>query len=180
MKNQEPPKLPLKLFRFYCSEERLEELEGDLYEVFQEILSEKGARNASIFYWWLVIKSFRSFALKRTNMNKKGRLFSISSLLHNIKIAWRNIIRRKSTTAINVIGLAVGIGGFVAIYSLVAYEFSFNKHIPDSDRVYRIYSEFGGAFTGTNPAVATPVPDYLEENASIIESLARIYTNPAK
>ncbi|WP_424962057.1 ABC transporter permease [Ekhidna sp.] len=180
MKEIQPPKLPLRLFRFYCSEERLEELEGDLYEVFQERINEKGARFSSLFYWWLVIRSFRTFALKRTKMKNKGHLLSIASLSHNIKIAWRNIIRRKTTTAINVIGLAIGIGGFVAIYSLVSYELSFNKHLPDRDRIYRVYTEFGGAFSGTNPAVAIPVPDYLEENASIIESLARIYSYQAK
>lgn len=109
-------------------------------------------------------------------MKNKGSLLSIATLAHNLKIAWRNIIRRKTTTGINVIGLAIGIGGFVAIYSLVSYELSFNKHLPDRDKIYRVYTEFGGAFSGTNPAVATPVPDYLEENASIIKSLARIYT----
>ena len=36
MARHEPPKLPLKLFRFYCSEDRLEELEGDLFEIYQE------------------------------------------------------------------------------------------------------------------------------------------------
>lgn len=180
MKGLQPPKLPLKLFRLYCSDERLEELEGDLYEVFQERVAEKGTRFASLFYWWLVIRSFRSFALKRTKMKNKGHLLSVASLAHNIKIAWRNIIRRKTTTAINVIGLAIGIGGFVAIYSLVSYELSFNKHLPDRDRIYRVYTEFGGAFSGTNPAVATPIPDYLEESASIIESLARVYTFQTK
>ncbi|WP_425392681.1 ABC transporter permease [Ekhidna sp.] len=180
MKGIQPPKLPLKLFRSYCSEERLEELEGDLYEVFQERIAEKGTRFASLFYWWLVIRSFRSFALKRTKMDNQGQLLSIASLSHNIKIAWRNIIRRKTTTAINVIGLAIGIGGFVAIYSLVSYELSFNKHLPDRDKIYRIHTAFGGAFSGTNPAVAIPIPDYLEENASIIESLARVYTFQAK
>jgi ABC-type antimicrobial peptide transport system permease subunit len=180
MRGIQPPKLPLKLFRLYCGEERLEELEGDLYEVFQERVKERGTLFASLFYWWLVIRSFRSFALKRTKMKNKVRLLSIASLVHNVKIAWRNIIRRKTTTAINVIGLAIGIGGFVAIYSLVSYELSFNKHLPDRDRIYRVYTEFGGAFTGTNPAVATPIPDYLEESASIIESLARIYTFQTK
>ncbi|GAB4246186.1 MAG: ABC transporter permease [Ekhidna sp.] len=180
MNSRQPPKLPLRILRFYCSDERIEELEGDLHEVYNEYINERGTRFSSLFYWWIVIRSFRSYALKRTKMKNKGQLLSIASLSHNIKIAWRNIIRRKTTTAINVIGLAIGIGGFVAIYSLVSYELSFNKHLPDRHRIYRVYTVFGGAFSGTNPAVATPVPDYLEENASIIESLARVYTYQAK
>lgn len=180
MKTHQPPKLPLKLFRFYCSGERMEELEGDLYEVYQDRITEKGTRFAGLFYWWLVIRSFRPYALKRTKMDTRGQFFSLATLQHNLKMAWRNMVRRKTTTAINIVGLAIGIAGFVAIYNLVNFELSFNKHFSDRDRIYRVYSQFSGTFSGTNPAVATGIPDFIEENNAILEEAVRLYTNPAK
>ena len=60
MSHKDPPKLPLKLFRWFCTEERLEELEGDLFEVYQELVEAKGSAIASFIYWWMVIRSFSS------------------------------------------------------------------------------------------------------------------------
>ena len=180
MTENHPPKLPLRFFRFFCSDERLEELEGDLFEVYHEFIEEKGVRFSSIFYWWIVIRSFRSFALKRTKMKNKESLLSLTFLQHNLKIAWRNIVRRKTTSAINIIGLAIGIGGFVGIYSLISYELSFNKDISDADQIYRVYARFGGAFSGTNPGAATSIPVYLAENASEIETIAHFHSFAAK
>ena len=171
-----PPKLPLNLFRLYCSDERLEELEGDLYEVYQERISEKGTRFSKLFYWWLVVRSFRSFALKRTKMKDKNQFLSIASLLHNVKIAWRSLLKRKMTTSVNVLGLAVGVSGFIAIYSIIAFELSFNTHFTDRDRIYRVYSQFEGSYNGTNGGTATAVPLYLREHVDAIDVLVRFHT----
>jgi putative ABC transport system permease protein len=58
-----------------------------------------------------------------------------------LKIAWRNISRHKIYTAINVLGLALGICACVTIYLIVHYEFSFDTFHPDGGRIYRIVGE---------------------------------------
>ena len=58
-----------------------------------------------------------------------------------LKIAWRNISRHKIYTAINIVGLALGICACIVIYLITTYEFSFDKFHPDSDRIYRIVGE---------------------------------------
>ncbi len=62
-------------------------------------------------------------------------------LRNYLKIAWRNIQRHKVYTAINVIGLSLGISACVIIYLIAAYDFSFDKFHPDKDRIYRIVGE---------------------------------------
>jgi ABC-type antimicrobial peptide transport system permease subunit len=57
------------------------------------------------------------------------------------KIAWRNIIRHKIYTAINVAGLALGICSCIVIYLVAAYEFSFDAFHPDKDRIYRVMAD---------------------------------------
>lgn len=54
------------------------------------------------------------------------------------RIAWRTIARNKIYTMINVLGLALGICGCVVLYLITDYEFSFDRHRPDGDRIYRI------------------------------------------
>ena len=57
------------------------------------------------------------------------------------KIAWRNISRNKVYTAINVLGLALGVCTCMVIFLMVSYDFSFDRFHPDGDRIYRIVGD---------------------------------------
>ena len=54
------------------------------------------------------------------------------------KFSFRNIIRQKNFSIINILGLSIGIASFMLIMLYVKYEFSYDKHIPDSERIYRV------------------------------------------
>jgi putative ABC transport system permease protein len=54
------------------------------------------------------------------------------------RTAWRNIVRNKVFTTINILGLALGICGCLVLYLITSYEFSFDRHRQDGDRIYRI------------------------------------------
>ncbi len=58
-------------------------------------------------------------------------------------IAVRTLLKNKAFTAINILGLAIGISSSLVIYLLVNYHFSFDKFEKDGDRVYRVVSKFG-------------------------------------
>lgn len=57
-----------------------------------------------------------------------------------IKIAWRNLTRHKTYTALNLIGLTLGISGALLIFLLLHYHFSFDKFHQDPDRIFRVVS----------------------------------------
>jgi ABC-type antimicrobial peptide transport system permease subunit len=92
------------------------------------------------------------------------------------KIALRNLWRHKLHSIINVVGLAIGISACLAIFQIVKYELSFDKSHPDSERIYRIYTEFSGVFEGTNPGVSTGLPAALQEESTGTEAIARLHT----
>ena len=58
------------------------------------------------------------------------------------KTAWRNIIRHKTHTFINILSLALGISGCIIVYIITSYEYSFDRFHPDGDRIYRITEDF--------------------------------------
>ncbi len=60
---------------------------------------------------------------------------------NNIKIAWRNIQKNKGYTAINVIGLAVGIASSILLFSLIYFELSFDTFHAKKDNIYLIQRE---------------------------------------
>jgi putative ABC transport system permease protein len=55
-----------------------------------------------------------------------------------LKIAFRNIIKHKSFSVINIVGLAIGIACSILIFVFVAHELSYDKYHEKADRTYRI------------------------------------------
>ena len=67
-------------------------------------------------------------------------------LINYLKIAWRNLVKHKTFSVINIAGLAIGLGCFVLIALYVADELSFDRFNEKANRIYRINSDirFGG------------------------------------
>lgn len=64
-------------------------------------------------------------------------------LKHYWNTAVRNLLRNRLFSFINVIGLSISIAVFLALTGYVRYQFSYDKFLEDSDRVYRIdYYEY--------------------------------------
>lgn len=84
-------------------------------------------------------------------------------------MAWRNLLKHKGHTAINVFGLAVGMACFLLILFYVKDESSFDKFHKDSERIYRItevnYSDGGdnylaNAYSAIGPALKSDFPEF--------------------
>lgn len=58
-----------------------------------------------------------------------------------ITITLRQLWRNRLFTALNILGLAVGISSCWIIYQIVDYELSFDKKHPDAERIYQFISE---------------------------------------
>ena len=54
------------------------------------------------------------------------------------KIAWRNIMRHKAFSGINIIGLAIGIAACLLILQYVSFELSYENFQVNKDRIYRV------------------------------------------
>jgi putative ABC transport system permease protein len=55
-----------------------------------------------------------------------------------IKIAFRNLLRHKGFSSINVIGLAVGMAAFLLIFMYVTFELSYDSFHAKGEQVYRL------------------------------------------
>jgi ABC-type antimicrobial peptide transport system permease subunit len=62
-------------------------------------------------------------------------------LQNYLKVAWRNILRNKAYTAVNIFGLALGICACIVIFLITSYEFSFDNFHPDKERIYRVMGD---------------------------------------
>ncbi len=57
------------------------------------------------------------------------------------KIAWRNMRRHKAYSAINILGLAIGIAACLLILQYVSYELSYENFQVNKDRIYRVQQD---------------------------------------
>ncbi|MDP4284459.1 MAG: ABC transporter permease [Bacteroidota bacterium] len=57
------------------------------------------------------------------------------------KIAWRNIMRHKAYSGINIFGLALGIAACLLILQYVSFELSYENFQANKDRIYRIQQD---------------------------------------
>lgn len=61
-----------------------------------------------------------------------------------LKTAWRNILRHRNTSLINVFGLAVGFAASIMLYIYISHELSFDRFHENSQQIVRAISHFRG------------------------------------
>ncbi|WP_190810256.1 ABC transporter permease [Flagellimonas sp. S3867] len=93
-----------------------------------------------------------------------------------IRIAWRNLLKRKVFTAINVLGLAIGFGSSVLIYLFLSYHLSFDNFHANSDRIYRMVTEEHRDLVEYDPSVPPAFAKTFREDYQYAEKVAKIVT----
>ncbi len=155
----DPPRWAMRLLHWYCKPELLEDLEGDLLELFDRRVEAKGINAANRLFIWLVLRSFRWSAIKK-NQTLKNQLPMITG--QNFKVAARVLWRDKFNTLLNVLGLTIGILCFVQMGLYVAQELSFDHMHAKKYKIYRtyLYEDYGDGrvfFNSTTPIRFEPL-----------------------
>ncbi len=99
-------------------------------------------------------------------------------LRNYFKIAWRNLLKNKTFSIINIFGLAVGLCCFLLISLYVIDELSYDRHFKNANRIYRINSDinFGGSEMKMSQS-SDPMGAVLKKDYPQVEQFTRIYTN---
>jgi putative ABC transport system permease protein len=92
-------------------------------------------------------------------------------------IAWRNIVRNKVFTIINILGLTLGISACIIIFLVCRYEFSFDNFHPDKERIYHVgcKESVGPIYQGYTSRVLPPTAAALKQEIPGIEAAASFY-----
>ena len=99
-------------------------------------------------------------------------------LKNYLKISWRNLVKYKTFSIINISGLAIGLACFILIALYVLDELSFDRFHEKSDRIYRVNSEIRMGGSDLRLAVASdPMGATLKHDYPEVEEYVRLYAS---
>ena len=100
-------------------------------------------------------------------------------IVHYLKIAWRNLLKYRTQTAVNIVGLAVGFACFALSLVWIRYELTYDRSMPGSERTYVVYRESSMDLSGRTTSVACPLGVALRETFPEVEDAAAFYRKGA-
>ena len=91
-------------------------------------------------------------------------------LLNYFKTAWRNMVRSKWYSVLNIMGLATGMAVTLLIGLWVYDQYSYNRFLPDYDRIYQVKSNYSmNGDVSTENSTPTKLADVLRAEIPGVE-----------
>lgn len=162
----------LKFLRWFCHPELVEDVEGDLLELF-DYRAGNNAFKAKFLFAFDVLLLFRPGIIR--DLTYSNNFNNIDMVKNYLKSAWRNLVKHRGFSAINIFSLSIGMAACLIIFLFVKDERSFDSlHQKNIYRLNEIQS-----YPGTNTqnvALSTPGmgPTIIEE-FSEVEAYTRFY-----
>lgn len=171
----QPPRLGRFFLRKIYDKNLYDEISGDLQEIFIERIEEKNKTYASLMYMKDVLLSTRNYHLRRRKKTVQNN--STAMFKNYFKITLRTIGKNKVYSALNILGLALGISAFIFILQYVTYENSYDKFHSNYEDLYRIrYKVYNGEELNIDCAAAVPrIGPFMKEKMPEVVDFARAY-----
>lgn len=167
----QPPKYALRFLHWFCREDYLEELEGDLVELFEKRF-EQSPGQARRSLWWSVIRYFRPGFIRQFKIGQHS--ISTAMFQNNLKIAWRSLKRQPFFTFLNTFGLALGMAGGLLVTLFIQDELSYDKMFKDAERIYRVnISNRIAGETNDYAGVSGPLADVMRTDYPHLQQVTR-------
>lgn len=163
MKQQSPPRFAQALFEWFCKGAVVEDLKGDMDELFIRNLTRMSASKARWIYWRQVMSLILSYSVRS---RKKQQTIQDSSILPDFSMlrnyfvsATRNLAKQRFFTIINIIGLATGMSVSLLFIAIISFIQTYDDFQVNKDRIYRVITHVDSQ-EYTNDFASCPTPLY--------------------
>lgn len=169
-----PPRWLHKLLVWFHPEETIEEVEGDLDELYVYWYKRAGKRQATMRYLLNVVSVLPPFVKRRHRKQEYRTTSNIQPVMirNYFTIAFRTLKRQKVSTGINIIGLAIGLATCLLIFLYIENELSYDRYNVKADRIVRvaINLRLNGEDVGGPTVGPTVARDLINEYPEIQEA----------
>ncbi|MBY0435801.1 MAG: ABC transporter permease [Cyclobacteriaceae bacterium] len=167
-----PPRWADTFLRWYCRADLLEEIQGDVYELFYRVAMQN-KRKADIYFIWNVLRFF-----KWSNIKRRKRRYSSNStdmFKSYLVTGIRNLFRHRLNGSINILGLSLAVAIAVTAFIVIDNQLHADYFHQNLDRIYQVTSNLE-VDKRTEEWSDSPMmlgPSILQEQTAI-ESFTRI------
>ena len=185
-----PPRLAENLLRWYSQRHptygmraTIDDLQGDLEELFHDDVKRFSITKAKLNYWRRVVSLIFSYALTKRKRDAAYHHFShnqftLGMFKNYFKTAVRNLAKNKFFATINVFGLAIGMTLSLLFVAMLVFMLKFDNFHPNGERIYRVITHVEDR--DRNPSYASaPIgtAQLLKSNFSGVEKVVRIQSS---
>ncbi|MEK6481360.1 ABC transporter permease [Catalinimonas sp. 4WD22] len=168
----DPPMRATRFLRWYCRTELTDEVEGDLYELFQRRVKEQGLWKAKALYWLNVFMFLHPDYIQK----RKYYTNNHNAMFRNyFKVATRNLAKHKFYSILNILGLAIGMTCCLLIFLYVQHELSYDRFHSKVDRIYRLVTDIKTPTETLNVGeTSSPMAPYMKVDLPEVEEIVRL------
>ncbi|MEO8470941.1 MAG: ABC transporter permease [Chryseolinea sp.] len=154
------PKIARKLLLRFLRDDLVEEVLGDLEEDFSRNFITGSLFRAKVTYWYQVCQYMRAFAIRK----KKSHHNHFDMFKNYFKISWRNLIRNRGYSSINIGGLALGMAISVLIGLWILDELTYNQYHKNYERIVQVMQhQTTDGVIGTSISMPIPLRAAMQE-----------------
>lgn len=167
-----PPRWADRFLVWYCRPDLLEEIQGDVHELYARAVKQS-KRKADITFVWNVLRFFRWKNIRKQKKSYNDNLITIGMLKNIFKVAIRNFLNQPGHSFLSVFGLTVSFLSAFLILLWVTHEFSFDQYHDQPQRIFKVIShvESNGSYETYDAAPAgmdvSSVPEILAQTPVI-------------
>ncbi len=171
--NKELPGWAYKFFCWYCDPLKFENVHGDLEELFYDDKKILGPKKARLNYTLRVLGLTKNFFFSNKSPRNKNHFGMFKNYF---TIAYRNLLRNKTYSAINISGLSIGLASCLLIVLYVLSELNYDAFHPQAENIYRLTNHRILSNTSEN-LTTTPLPlgPVMASEFEEIESYVRVF-----
>ena len=175
-RHSKPPKLADWFLRWYCSERFYEEIQGDLHERYYLMAEKHGIKTARRRYYAQVIRFFRPFRWKGLS-EISHPLIHPAMLKNYFTTTYRNLLRHKGFSLLNILGLAIGMAACLILLRYANFERNYDRFQENSENTYRLFSNYyvNGEFRVASCFTGYALGPILEKEVPEITSMFRLH-----
>lgn len=163
------------LVQLLISEELVDDVLGDLEEIFKDRVVKKGLLLARAHYFLDAFLTARNYDLRRKHMVNQNN--SVPMIKNYIKTTFRTLGKNRVYSALNILGLSLGIAACLFIVQYVDYEYSYDTFHTKHEDIYRVrYMVYRGENLDIDCAAAVPrVGPFMKETMPEVVDFVRAY-----
>ena len=131
-----PPNWAIRFLEWFCPNELLKGILGDLIEDYEENLKQFSTKKTNRCFIWSMLCFFHPSIILRNH--RTINYINMGIIKNYIKVAFRSFWRQKLTTAINIFGLTIGIACAGLAYVFMQHELSYDKFHHQPETIYSL------------------------------------------